>query len=144
MEELLDELTHFPVAPTDDQMDAMTQALAWLSENPALAKPPARAVCANGGPPVPTDGKGFVRGPGIVCGLNSNYAYAPSGPFIQPRAWVGLAVRRTAVVADGWVELSCGPKPRDIGRFWRPSDPAGRNESERSIHLLSIALGWLD
>ncbi len=88
MEELLDELTHFPVAPTDDQMDAMTQALAWLSENPALAKPPARAVCANGGPPVPTDGKGFVRGPGIVCGLNSNYAYAPNGPFIQPRAWV--------------------------------------------------------
>jgi predicted phage terminase large subunit-like protein len=85
-EELLEELTHFPVAPTDDQMDAATQALAWLSENPALAKPPARAVCANGGPPVPTDGKGLLRGPGMVCGLNSNHA--PNGPFIQARAWV--------------------------------------------------------
>ena len=87
-EEFLDELTHFPVAPTDDQMDAATQALAWLSENPGLAKPPARAVCANGGGPVPTDGKGLVRGPHMVCGLNSNYNYAPNGPFIQPKAWV--------------------------------------------------------
>ena len=85
-EEFLEELTHFPVAPTDDQMDTATQALAWLSENPALAKPPARAVCANGGPPVPTDGRGLLRGPGMVTALNSNYA--PNGPFIQAKAWV--------------------------------------------------------
>jgi hypothetical protein len=65
LEELLDEVTHFPLAPTDDQMDTATQALAWLSENPVLAKPPARAVCANGGPPVPTDGRGLLRGPGM-------------------------------------------------------------------------------
>jgi predicted phage terminase large subunit-like protein len=86
LEELLDELTHFPLAPTDDQMDTLTQSLAWLSENPALAKPPARAVCADGGPPVRTDGRGLLRGPGMVCGLNSNHA--PNGPFIQAKAWV--------------------------------------------------------
>jgi predicted phage terminase large subunit-like protein len=86
LEELLDELTHFPLAPTDDQMDTLTQSLAWLSENPALAKPPARAICANGGPPVRTDGRGLLRGPGMVCGLNSNHA--PNGPFIQAKAWV--------------------------------------------------------
>jgi predicted phage terminase large subunit-like protein len=88
LEEFIEEVTHFPTAPTDDQMDAATQALAWLSQNPGLAKPPARAVYASSNGPVSTDGRRLLRGPGMVCGLNSNYAAAPNGPFIQPKAWV--------------------------------------------------------
>lgn len=82
----IEEFTRFPVGPTDDQVDAATQALAWLSNNPGLWKPAAPAVCANGRPAVPTSGKRLMSVPGMVCALNSNYA--PNGPFVQPRAWV--------------------------------------------------------
>jgi predicted phage terminase large subunit-like protein len=87
LEEILDELTHFPAGSHDDQMDTATQALSWLRENPGLKKPPARAVMAKaGGAPLRTDGNGVFRGPGMVGVLNSNHA--PNGPFIEAKAWV--------------------------------------------------------
>jgi predicted phage terminase large subunit-like protein len=87
LEEILDELTNFPAASYDDQMDTATQALSWLRENPGLKKPPARAVMAiGGGARLRTDGNGVFSGPGMVGRLNSNHA--PNGPFVEAKAWV--------------------------------------------------------
>jgi predicted phage terminase large subunit-like protein len=84
-EEFLDEITHFPTGPADDQLDAATQALSWLHEQPGLQKPAEPALCGQPGAPLPSDGRGLVRGPGFVGALKSNYA--PNGRFIQPKVW---------------------------------------------------------
>jgi predicted phage terminase large subunit-like protein len=94
-QEFLEELTHFPAAEADDQVDAATQALSWLRDNPGLEKPPARAVYARPGAPLPTDSQGVAQAPGIVARFNS--AYRPNAPFVQPRAWAEFGHLR----ADG-------------------------------------------
>jgi predicted phage terminase large subunit-like protein len=87
LEEILDELTNFPAASYDDQMDTATQALSWLRENPGLKKLPARTVMAiGGGARLRTDANGVFSGPGMVGRLNSNHA--PNGPFVEAKAWV--------------------------------------------------------
>ena len=42
--EFIDEIVVFPYAPFDDQVDALTQFLDWISRNPRLGKRPARAL----------------------------------------------------------------------------------------------------
>jgi predicted phage terminase large subunit-like protein len=85
-EEFLEEVTHFPTASTDDQMDAATQALSWLREHPNLEKPAERALCAKAGSPLPINSSGIAQAPSIVCALNSKRAH--NGPFIEPKVWV--------------------------------------------------------
>jgi predicted phage terminase large subunit-like protein len=127
LEAFLEELTHFPSAETDDQVDAATQALAWLFDNPGLEKPPARALIARSGTPLRSDGKDVAQAPGMVARLNSNYApngrvaqapgmvarfnsnYAPNGPFVQSKAWVEFGSLR----ADG--SRSDDPMGRPVG-----------------------------
>jgi hypothetical protein len=40
------ELTAFPYCELDDQVDALSQYLDWIAENPCLVKRPPRAVAA--------------------------------------------------------------------------------------------------
>jgi predicted phage terminase large subunit-like protein len=94
-EEFVQEMTNFPQAPTDDQMDAATQALSWLRDNPGLEKPQPRAVYARPGAPMPTNREGVAQAPGIVARFNS--AYQPNARFVQPRAWAEFGHLR----ADG-------------------------------------------
>jgi len=42
--EFIDEAVQFPYGPFDDQMDAMSQYLAWIAEHPNLNKRPPMAV----------------------------------------------------------------------------------------------------
>jgi predicted phage terminase large subunit-like protein len=45
-QDLLSEITLFPLAEFDDQVDAMTQFLDWISEHPNLQPRPSRAIAA--------------------------------------------------------------------------------------------------
>ncbi len=90
LEQFFDEVTRFPNGPTDDQMDAATQALKWLSANPVLCHPPARAIFAS-------PNRGTIAAPnpvGVVIAHRRSVtgAYpdrgAPNSPFIQPKVWV--------------------------------------------------------
>ncbi len=88
LEDFLDELTHFPFAPSDDQADAATQALAWLSENPVLDNPPAMIpVMHSSHPKLEIPGAVLSFGRSAATGAYSG-PRQPNGPFIQPVVWV--------------------------------------------------------
>ena len=72
--EFIDEATHFPGGLFDDQMDAMSQYLAWIAEHPNVNKRPPMAIIAgvdSCGRPIPHSTTATTQARGIVVQLGS-------------------------------------------------------------------------
>ena len=89
--DFVDELVSFPTGSNDDQADAAAQALRWLMDNPAVAKPPVPAMIAmanrgNAGSTTEVPGGVLARGRSVT-GAFSDHQIS-NGPFIQPKVTV--------------------------------------------------------
>jgi predicted phage terminase large subunit-like protein len=74
--EFIDEATHFPDGPFNDQMDAMSQYLSWIGENPNVNKRPPMALVQgtdSRGLPIRTSGMPTMQARGTVVQLGSRW-----------------------------------------------------------------------
>jgi hypothetical protein len=88
--EFLNEATQFPYGPFDDQMDALSQYLNWVTEHPHPNKRPPRAIAqgvGSGGRVMDSSGHG--QGTEIPGGvLRPRGRMMSNGPFQQPNVTV--------------------------------------------------------
>jgi predicted phage terminase large subunit-like protein len=77
--EFISEATQFPYGPFDDQMDALSQYLVWIAENPNLPKRPPMAIIQgvdSQGRPLRSSWSGASRqAKGIVVQLGSRFRH---------------------------------------------------------------------
>jgi predicted phage terminase large subunit-like protein len=87
-DDFLAEVVLFPYGEFDDQVDALSQFLAWIADNPNPNKRPPLAVAQGlDSQGRPLSGLGPVRQ--IEGGvLRSQSDATPNGPFQQPKAWL--------------------------------------------------------
>jgi hypothetical protein len=72
--EFISEATQFPYGSFDDQMDALSQYLDWIAENPNPPKRPPMTMCegvGSQGRPLPSQSGVSKQGNGIVLRLGS-------------------------------------------------------------------------
>jgi hypothetical protein len=90
LDDFIAEVTLFPCAPFDDQVDAMTQYLSWITTNPKPQKRPAMAIIqgvdSQGRPINPAANVQGTQAPGIAVQHGSRMT--PNAPFPQVKTWV--------------------------------------------------------
>jgi predicted phage terminase large subunit-like protein len=80
--EFISEATQFPYGPFDDQMDALSQYLDWIAENPNPPKRPPMAICQgiDSQGPIRSSWRGAsIQTKGVVVQLGSQFRY--------PKTW---------------------------------------------------------
>ena len=90
MDDFIAEVMVFPHAGFDDQVDAMTQYLGWITTNPKPQKRPARGliqgVDSQGRPIHPPANVPSTETKGIAVQLGSRMM--PNAPFPHVKTWV--------------------------------------------------------